>query len=478
MPRSNHGNYSLERLERRDCPAGFSLEPITADATITEGNVAEFRITMDAASPIPQAVMVSSEAITAQLGTDYMHRTQRITFFPGETEKTFTIQSLRDPFETTEGIETLRVYVRPIGGTPAELSWIVTIDDYVPPEQFTITFNFLNDVPESIINASAQAAERWTEIIVGDLPDALSPTYGLVDDILIVVQLGLLGDVGTDGDGSTLANARPLEFRTDAAGLPFVAEVGVDEADVDRTDLVNVMIHEFAHALGFPDANGFQQYVSDDGSYFTGPNAVREYNSVFGAAADPQGVPFDTTGGGGTAYAHWNEEVFGNELMTGFIEQGGNPLSVITVGAFDDMGYTVDYAAADAYAPPAAVAPAAAQTAGAAAAIRRLPARISFPDRPSVILNDDEAARELVRTALDGAPSTEPPHGPLDLRHLADTQRAVLAAWASVGGEVASVAGGSSPLGPGTNGATSWAGVAKPGSGGMHPRLFALVGMG
>ncbi len=420
-----------ELLERRDCPAGFSLTPITADATVTEGNAAEFRITMDAASPIPQSVMVSTESLTALLGSDYMFRTQRITFFPGETEKTFSVQSLRDAVEVTEGIETLRVYVRPVGGTPAELSHVVTIDDYVPPEQFTITFNFVNDVPQSIINASAQAAERWTEIIVGDLPDAISPTHGLVDDILINIQLGLLGDVGTDGDGNTLANARPLEFRTDADGLPFVAEVGVDEADVDRTDLVAVMIHEFAHALGFPDAAGFQQYVSEDGSYFTGPNAVREYNSVFGAAADPQGVPFDTTGGGGTAYAHWNEDVFGNELMTGFIDPSGNPISVITVGAFDDMGYTVDYAAADAYSPPAAVAPAAANQPANAAAIRVLPARISFPDRPPLILSDDDAARQLVRTALNDALSTAPPHGPLDLRHLADEQRAVLAAWAS-----------------------------------------------
>jgi hypothetical protein len=428
-----------ELLERRDCPAGFSLTALTAEATVTEGNAAEFQISMDAASPIPQSVMVSTESLTALLGTDYMFRTQRITFFPGETEKNFSVQSLRDAVDVIEGAETLRVFVRPIGGTPDELSALMTIDDYVPPAQFTITFNFDGDVPQSVIDASAQAAARWTEVIVGDLPDVVSPTFGLIDDILITVQMGLL-DNDTDGDGNTLANARPLEFRTDSAGLPYLAEVGVDPADTDRSDLVAVMTHEFGHALGFPQSNGWRSNVipdTDAPTHFVGTNAVREYNTVFGASADSAGVPIEQDGGAGTAFAHWDDEVFGNELMTGFIDPGGNPLSVITVGAFEDMGYTVDYAAADAYIPPAAVAPAATGTAGAATAIRRLPARLSFPDRPSVILTDDEAARELVRTALDDALSTDPPHSPLDLRHLADDQRAVIAAWASIGQEPA-----------------------------------------
>ena len=40
---------------------------------------------------------------------------------------------------------------------------------------------------------------------------------------------------------------------------------------------------------------------------------------------------------------HWQETVFGNELMTGSIDRGFNPISRITVGAFQDMGYTLNY---------------------------------------------------------------------------------------------------------------------------------------
>jgi len=56
--------------------------------------------------------------------------------------------------------------------------------------------------------------------------------------------------------------------------------------------------------------------------------------------------------------------VFGNELMTGYLNVGvANPLSVVTIASFGDEGYRVNYAAADTYthafaAPPLRAAPA------------------------------------------------------------------------------------------------------------------------
>ena len=427
---------------------------------------------MDTASRIPQSVMVSTESLTALLGSDYMFRTQRITFFPGETEKVFSVQSLRDAVEVVEGAETLRVFVKPIGGTPDELAALMTIDDYVPPAQFTITFNFESDVPQSVINAAAQAAERWTEVIVGDLPNIRSPIYGEIDDILITVQMGLL-DNDTDGDGNTLAQARPLAFRTDSAGLPFLAEVGVDEADADRTDLTAIMTHEFGHALGFPESNGWRNNVDDQDTpaFFTGSNAVREYNTVFGSAANPSGVPIEQDGGAGTAYAHWDDNTFGNELMTGFLDSGLNPLSVITIGAFDDMGYTVNYAAADPYTPPVAAAAVAPVSNGKVS--RVLPARLTFPGQAPLILSNDAASRELIRTALDAPPASGGPHRALDLRHLSTSQRAHLAAWAAIGAEawIPKFAEAS----PSHPGGLPWFGQSLGTK--VDSRLFAVVGM-
>ena len=86
---------------------------------------------------------------------------------------------------------------------------------------------------------------------------------------------------------------------------------------------------------------------------FTGTNAVREYNSTF--ATTGTGVPVENTGGQGTADGHWRESVFKTELMTGYAEPAGTsmPISRITVGQFADLGYTVNYAQADAYTKPA-----------------------------------------------------------------------------------------------------------------------------
>ncbi len=53
-----------------------------------------------------------------------------------------------------------------------------------------------------------------------------------------------------------------------------------------------------------------------------------------------------------TREGHWRELVFGDELLTGFLSGSDRPLSRMSVASFEDLGYTVDYAAADPYALP------------------------------------------------------------------------------------------------------------------------------
>jgi Leishmanolysin len=85
------------------------------------------------------------------------------------------------------------------------------------------------------------------------------------------------------------------------------------------------------------------------GSSFIGSHATFAYQLLGGTG---NSVPLETTGGAGTAGAHWSEAVFGDELMTGFIAGVPDPLSIVTIGALQDMGYTVNYSAADAYTLP------------------------------------------------------------------------------------------------------------------------------
>ncbi len=457
MSRHQNHVYSLETLERRDCPAGFTLTPV--NQVVSEGNSADFVLTLDAVSPVPESVIVTSKSGTAIIGSDFMQRTERITFFPGETTKNFSVPTLRDPVESIEGAENFSVIVKPIGGTPSEITSLVVINDYVPPEDFQIDFVFNVDVPESLVTASGLAANLWQSVITENLP-----SVGDIDDIQINVQLGLLaGD--SDGDGNTLAQGQALLFRTDATGLPYLAQIGVDEADILNPALPTIIAHEIGHCLGFPTSRGWENNViplgSDTPTHFIGTNAVREYDLLFGTAADAAGVPLEQDGGAGTAFGHWDDATFGNELMTGALDfTGTNPLSVITVGAFDDMGYGVNYAAAQPYSPPTTTV----TTLGAGISNtlgsgisnamatpprgipprpprptpprgRVLPARITFPDKPSIILSEDNSSRQMLRTALQNNVGISNLSTPFSLHHLSTNQRAILAAWASIGQE-------------------------------------------
>jgi len=190
------------------------------------------------------------------------------------------------------------------------------------------------------------AAARWAEIIVGDLPD-VNTAQGLIDDLGITANIAPI-----DGAGSILGYARFTAVRT-GSNLPYLGEMTFDEADVTRMisdgTFGDVVLHEMGHVLGM--SGSLWQYMgltSSSNPYeFYGANAVQAYDSL--AAGTQYYVPVESGGGQGTAGSHWSEAVFDKELMTGYANGTTMPISIITVGALDDLGYTVNYAAADPY---------------------------------------------------------------------------------------------------------------------------------
>ena len=76
--------------------------------------------------------------------------------------------------------------------------------------------------------------------------------------------------------------------------------------------------------------------------------ASRAWQNVTGCGPE-YAVPMENEGGPGTACAHFDEACLRSELMTGYISNAILPLSIITVGALDDLGYVVNYTAADNY---------------------------------------------------------------------------------------------------------------------------------
>jgi hypothetical protein len=170
-----------------------------------------------------------------------------------------------------------------------------------------------------------------------------------VDDIAITAVVKYI-----DGPYNVLGQAGPTDFRSASDNyLPYKGMMEFDSADMARMlangSLTAVITHEMGHVLGFGTLWETDGFNTSFGRY-TGTNALNEYRALTGNTSATY-VPLETGGGTGTANAHWSEAVFNTELMTGYAESTGPmPLSRLTVAAMQDLGYTVNYAAADGYA--------------------------------------------------------------------------------------------------------------------------------
>jgi hypothetical protein len=329
-----------------------------SDVRVTEGNAgtvnATFTITLAGQPILPVTVNYATRDVSATAGSDYTAVSGSVMFRPGERTKTFTVSVNGD--QIAEFNETFEVLLSSSTRgctvtTPTVTGTIVNDEIDTPGFQITIRFDDVTGgpVPASVRTAALRAATRWSRVITGDLPGVtVGPTF--IDDFEMVVQMGLLGEA-PEGPGGVLANARPTAFRGMGTGLPYSGITGIDPNDIggNQDALMDVVTHEIGHALGFtPGADVFSRWIVGD--TFTGPNAVREFNAVFGRTGTS--VPLQPG-----VRAHWDEAVFANELMSPATALNGDFISRVTIGALADMGYIVNYAAAEAYVPPVVMIP-------------------------------------------------------------------------------------------------------------------------
>ena len=105
------------------------------------------------------------------------------------------------------------------------------------------------------------------------------------------------------------------------------------------------------HILGIGTLWNYNSLLNGAKDYI-GTHALAEYRAMIGNP-NAASIPVEHDGGPGTAGAHWDEEIFDSELMTGYVENSGSmPISRMTIGSLEDLGYVVDYGAADSYANP------------------------------------------------------------------------------------------------------------------------------
>ncbi len=214
-----------------------------------------------------------------------------------------------------------------------------------------------------------QSANRWEQLIVGELPDFDDPTLSPepIDDILIDVF-----SENNAGNGR-LGFANNLRLRPDGPNdsdtLPYYGNLTLNTAFAsDLVGFRDTILHEMGHVLGAIEgiyaAKGIATGVIrvgggpfgariDADPRLIGENSVREYNDIFSTVpgfTEETGVPLEDVG----QVSHLREETFDAMNMTPEGESFGvfEPTSRITLALFDDIGYDVDYSQADAYIPP------------------------------------------------------------------------------------------------------------------------------
>lgn len=195
------------------------------------------------------------------------------------------------------------------------------------------------------------AASRWGEAIHDSLPPAR--VNGEVIAGLVITAMA----IHIDGPNQKLAQSRPLHLRSESL-LPATGVMEFDTVDLGQMEangtLVNVIMHEIGHVLGFGtlwERMGLLQGVGSRQPTFIGRHAMDEFGQLMGLYT-PTPVPIENIGAVGTRNCHWRDSIFGNELMTGFLNSSLNPMSRMTIAAFQDMGYSVNRDAADVFVLP------------------------------------------------------------------------------------------------------------------------------
>jgi hypothetical protein len=230
---------------------------------------------------------------------------------------------------------------------------------------YDVEVRFLSSGSPSLEQAFLDAADRWEELLIGDLAavaiDVPAGSCGAgtpainetIDDLLIFASIDSI-----DGPGNVVGQAGPCFIRT-ANQLPLLGRMRFDEADLANLQaggrLGDVILHEMGHVIGFGTVWDNLSLLADPAGsggtdpHFTGARAIEAFDRIGGAAYSGSKVPVEATGGPGTADAHWRETVFGNELMTGFLNLGSNPMSEVSTASLWDVGYQVNLDGSDSF---------------------------------------------------------------------------------------------------------------------------------
>ncbi|KAH9249370.1 hypothetical protein BASA81_012901 [Batrachochytrium salamandrivorans] len=229
---------------------------------------------------------------------------------------------------------------------------------------FKIRFLYTGSFSPAVIEAFESAAARWKQIITtGYLSPFTIPKKTVCEykfnrkwvvaaDLLIIVKLKRI-----DGRGNALGDAMPCvvdQFDHIRVGLMEFDSADVGDM-VQRGLFQSIVLHEMGHVLGLGTRWNKLKLITQQRSPFGGFEYLGKQGNVGNQEVGRTGsAVVEDMGDSGTARAHWKEDFYDAELMTGYVEESGTPmpLSRLTVRALQDLGYQVDVTKADEYKAP------------------------------------------------------------------------------------------------------------------------------
>ena len=235
-------------------------------------------------------------------------------------------------------------------------------------------YKFINKTNEhfhpNIKEAVYDSLKRWEEIII------INP---YLDKIKVNIYLEKLspGILGYAIPEQIIGNVFGYTFTTQAKVSLNLLEIKRNK--YDKNLIYNIVLHEFGHALGIGifwnlKNSPIKTFIEDNNAkknYYIGKNALKYYKKYF-LNDKFIGIPIEDDGHDGTKDGHPEEgylitdgiEVsrdnryvngiyhpgLQNEIMTGWLSKP-SPISMITLGFLEDIGYGVDYSKVDDYNP-------------------------------------------------------------------------------------------------------------------------------
>eukprot|EP00752_Nemacystus_decipiens_P007258 g6497.t1 len=232
---------------------------------------------------------------------------------------------------------------------PSGYSGVTCNVDTLLMSEFSIEVDFRGTWSPSREKAILDAAYRWEQVLTHIPCTGTNANGGPAGELRINATLSSI-----DEEFGFAGSSAPTGIWENCSGISYAGDMTFDIADIPILEEFNVLdgvvTNLMGAVIGVGTLWGECSDCLDRGSpEWLCPLGQEVYNNL---AGNPVGTPADIIeldDEAGVRCSFWSEEIFQHEVMTGFVDLGGMPLSKLTAATLADRGYAVNMAMTDDY---------------------------------------------------------------------------------------------------------------------------------